>query len=140
VNTVRAAAMEKKMTVVNAAKIQNDIQSEGRVAFYGIFFDFDKADPKPESESQLAEMALFLKTHADAKVFVTGHTDNKGTLDYNLSLSDRRAKAVVAKLTSRYGVSAERLQARGLAQLAPLTSNDTEAGRAKNRRVEMVQQ
>lgn len=140
VNTVRAAAMEKKMTVVNAAKIQNDIQSEGRIAFYGIFFDFDKADLKPESESQVAEMALFLKAHAETKVFVTGHTDNKGMLDYNLSLSDRRAKAVVARLTSRYGISAERLQARGLGQLAPLTSNDSEAGRAKNRRVEMVQQ
>jgi OOP family OmpA-OmpF porin len=132
--------MEKKMTVVNADKIQSDIRAEGRIAFYGIFFDFDKAELKSESEAQLAEMALFLKTHADTRVFVTGHTDNKGTLDYNLSLSDRRAKAVVTRLSSRYGISADRLVPRGLGQLAPLASNDTEAGRAKNRRVEMVQQ
>jgi OOP family OmpA-OmpF porin len=140
VNTVRAATMEKKMTVVNAEKIQSDIRTEGRIAFYGIFFDFDKAELKPESEPQLAEMALFLKTHTETRVFVTGHTDNKGTLDYNLSLSDRRAKAVVSRLSSRYGVSGDRLVPRGLAQLAPLASNDTETGRAKNRRVEMVQQ
>jgi outer membrane protein OmpA-like peptidoglycan-associated protein len=139
-NTVRAGMMEKKMTVVNADKIQSDIRAEGRIAFYGIFFDFDKAELKSESEAQLAEMALFLKTHADTRVFVTGHTDNKGTLDYNLSLSDRRAKAVVTRLSSRYGISADRLVPRGLGQLAPLASNDTEAGRAKNRRVEMVQQ
>ena len=128
------------MTVVNAEKIQKNIRTEGRIAFYGIFFDFDKAELKPESEAQLAEMALFLKTHADTKVFVTGHTDNKGTLDYNLSLSDRRAKAVVTRLLSRYGISVDRLVPRGLGQLAPLASNDTEEGRAKNRRVEMVQQ
>ena len=140
VNTVRAGTMEKKMTVVNAEKIQNNIRTEGRIAFYGIFFDFDKAELKPESEAQLAEMALFLKTHADTRVFVTGHTDNKGTLDYNLSLSDRRAKAVVTKLSSRFGISVDRLVPRGLGQLAPLASNDTEEGRAKNRRVEMVQQ
>lgn len=139
-NTVRSGMMEKKMTVVKADKIQSDIRAEGRIAFYGIFFDFDKAELKPESEAQLAEMALFLKTHADMKVFVTGHTDNKGTLDYNLSLSDRRAKAVVGRLSSRYGISIDRLVSRGLGQLAPLASNDTEAGRAKNRRVEMVQQ
>ncbi len=140
VNTVRSSPMEKKMTVINADKIRSDIRAEGRIAFYGIIFDFDKAELKPESEAQLAEMARFLKTHADTKVFVTGHTDNKGTLDYNLSLSERRASAVVARLTSRYGVAADRLVSRGLAQLAPLASNDTETGRAKNRRVEMVQQ
>ncbi|HEY6840605.1 MAG TPA: OmpA family protein, partial [Chthoniobacterales bacterium] len=69
-----------------------------------------------------------------------GHTDNKGPLDYNLSLSERRANAVVARLSSRYGISADRLVARGLGQLAPVASNDTEEGRSKNRRVEMVQQ
>ena len=85
-------------------------------------------------------MARFLKTHTDTSVFVTGHTDNKGTLDYNLSLSGRRASAVATRLSTRYGISADRLVARGLAQLAPLATNDTEEGRAKNRRVEMVQQ
>jgi OOP family OmpA-OmpF porin len=140
VNTVRTGAMEKKMVVVNADKIQSDLRAEGRIAFYGIFFDFDKAELKPESEAQLAEMARFLKTHTDTSVFVTGHTDNKGTLDYNLSLSGRRASAVATRLSTRYGISADRLVARGLAQLAPLATNDTEEGRAKNRRVEMVQQ
>jgi OmpA-OmpF porin, OOP family len=139
-NTVRAGVMEKKMVVLNADKIQNGIRAEGRIAIYGIFFDFDKAELKPESEAQILEMARFLKTRAETKVFVTGHTDNKGPLDYNLSLSERRANAVVARLSSRYGISADRLVARGLGQLAPVASNDTEEGRSKNRRVEMVQQ
>jgi OmpA-OmpF porin, OOP family len=63
--------MEKKMTVVNAEKGQSNIRAEARMAFYGVFFDFDK----PDSEAQVAEMALFLKRHADTRVYVTGPTD-----------------------------------------------------------------
>ena len=115
-------------------------RAEGRAVFYGILFDFDKAEVKPESEGQLAEMAKFLQANAAARVFIVGHTDNKGTLDYNVGLSSRRAEAVVKALSSKYGVDARRLTPRGLGPLAPVTSNRNEDGRAKNRRVEMVEQ
>ena len=138
VDVVAPRTMEHKIVTVSAAEIADKITTEGRVAFYGIFFDFDKAELKPESDPQLAQMAAFIKAHAATPMFITGHTDNQGGLAYNLSLSQRRAAAVAKALTARYGVGAARLAAHGLANLAPLASNATEAGRAKNRRVELV--
>jgi OmpA-OmpF porin, OOP family len=114
------------------------MMSEGRVALYGIFFDFNKADLKPESDPQLAQMAAYIKAHPTERVFITGHTDNQGTLDLNLGLSQRRADAVMKGLEQRYGVDPKQVAARGLASLAPLASNATDDGRAKNRRVELV--
>ena len=74
------------------------------------------------------------------KLYVVGHTDNVGSIDSNLKLSKERADAVVNSLTANYGISADRLTAYGVASLAPLASNDSEEGRAKNRRVELVKQ
>jgi outer membrane protein OmpA-like peptidoglycan-associated protein len=85
-------------------------------------------------------MAKFLKTNAATRVFIVGHTDNKGTLDYNVGLSGRRAEAVVKALATKYGIEANRLTPRGLGPLAPVATNRSEDGRAKNRRVEMVEQ
>ena len=75
----------------------------------------------------------------DLKLIVAGHTDNEGAFDYNVDLSSRRAKAVVAALTKDYGVSADRLTPFGDGMSAPVASNADESGRAKNRRVELVQ-
>jgi outer membrane protein OmpA-like peptidoglycan-associated protein len=85
-------------------------------------------------------MAKFLKENAQLRVFVTGHTDNKGALDYNVGLSGRRADSVVKALVTRFGINAARLTARGLGPLAPVASNRSEEGRARNRRVELVEQ
>ncbi|MFA5120799.1 OmpA family protein [Zavarzinia sp.] len=137
---VEPKPMERRIETVKAAEIGSKLGGEGRVVFYGIYFDFDKAELKPESEPQLAEMAKFLTDNPTAKVYVTGHTDNKGGLDYNLALSERRAKAVVAALVSKYGIAPARLTPKGLGPLAPLASNASEDGQAKNRRVEMVLQ
>lgn len=71
---------------------------------------------------------------------MVGHTDNVGSLDSNLKLSLDRAAAVVAALTGKYAIAAARLSPHGVASLSPVTSNDTEEGRAKNRRVELVKQ
>lgn len=139
VETVEPRAMDRRMTVVSAAEIGGKVASEGKAVFYGILFDFDKAEIKPESEPQLAEMAKFLKDNAQLRGFVVGHTDNKGALDYNVSLSNRRADSVVKALAQR-GIDPKRLTPRGLGPLAPVASNRTEDGQAKNRRVELVEQ
>lgn len=140
VEVVEPRAMEKRMAMVSAAEIGGTLASQGKAVFYGILFDFDKADIKSESEPQLAEMAKFLKANAALRAYVIGHTDNKGTLDYNVKLSNQRADAVVKALAARYGIDAKRLTARGLGPLAPVATNRTEDGQAKNRRVELVEQ
>ncbi|MFG1423498.1 DUF4892 domain-containing protein [Roseixanthobacter liquoris] len=139
VEIVEPKAMDRRMEVVSAEQITGKMAADGKAVFYGIQFDFDKADIKADSEPQLAEMAKFLKENATLKVYVTGHTDNKGTLDYNVTLSNKRADAV-AKALAKAGIDPKRMTARGLGPLAPLASNRTEDGQAKNRRVELVEQ
>ena len=124
---------------VNAAAMAGSIATQGRVALYGIYFDTARADVKPESRPTITEIAAMLKQNVKLQLIVVGHTDNNGTLDHNLDLSLRRAEAVVSMLTSDFGVSRTRLEARGVGFLAPVASNTTEENRAKNRRVELVQ-
>ena len=100
--------------------------------------DFNKADIQPASKPALEEIAKLLQADAGLALHVVGHTDNVGSYEANLQLSKRRAEAVVAALTAEYGVSASRLTANGVANLAPVAVNSTEEGRAKNRRVELV--
>ena len=137
VGIVEPRPMEQKIVTIKASEIAGDVAANGRAAFYGIYFDFNKADVKPESDPQLAEMASYIK-QSQGMVFITGHTDNQGGLEFNMGLSQKRAEAVVKALVTRFGVDAKRLTPRGLAFLAPLASNSTDDGRAKNRRVELV--
>jgi len=130
----------KQEIVADAKSLMNDIQTSGHASVYGIYFDFDKADIKPESEPALKEIAKLLQENKGLKLYVVGHTDNVGKLDYNLKLSRARADAVVRELTIQYKVQPERLKAFGVASLAPVASNKTDEGRAKNRRVELVEQ
>ena len=134
---VRVAAMEQSI-VVSADQIKKSIADTGKVVFYGIYFDTDKAVIKPESEPTLQEMAKFLKANAQAKVFIVGHTDSQGALERNQRLSKDRAAAVVKALAGNHGIAADRMTPEGVGPLAPVAANDAEAGRAKNRRVEMV--
>ena len=138
--SVEPRSMDRKMVVVSASEIGGRVASEGKAVFYGIEFDFDKADIKPESEPQLVEMAKYLQANPKTQVFVIGHTDNKGTLDYNLGLSGRRADAVVKALAGKHQIDAKRMTPRGLGPLAQVATNRTDDGRAKNRRVELVEQ
>jgi outer membrane protein OmpA-like peptidoglycan-associated protein len=94
---------------------------------------------KPDSEPTLKEIAKLLKQD-QKKVFIVGHTDTQGGYEYNKNLSARRAKAVAEVLSKQYGIPASRLQSAGVGYLAPVASNDSEEGRAKNRRVELVQE
>ena len=126
--------------VADAKSLMSDITATGHASVYGIYFDFDKADIKPESEPAIKEIAKLLQENKTLKLYVVGHTDNVGSLDYNLKLSKARADAVVKELTTKYKISPDRLRAFGVASLAPVASNKTEEGRAKNRRVELVEQ
>ena len=143
-DNIRVEIIEKeamKQEIVAEAKFMAEgISSTGHVAIYGIYFDFNKSDVKPESEPALSEIAKLLTGTPNLKVFIVGHTDNVGGVDYNMKLSQARAEAVVKALTTKYKVNPQSLKAYGAGQLAPVAPNKTEEGRAKNRRVELVEQ
>ena len=126
--------------VADAKAMLADIQTKGSASVYGIYFDFNKADIKPESEPAIKEIAKLLQENKTLKLYVVGHTDNVGSLDYNLKLSKARADAVIRELTTKYKISPDRLKAFWVGSLAPVATNKTEEGRAKNRRVELVEQ
>ena len=130
--------MEKKMTFVNAGEMSRSLADSGKIALYGIYFDTDKDTMRPDSQATLQEITKLLGANRSLRVSVVGHTDNQGKPDYNLDLSRRRAAAVVRELTSNYGIAADRLSSFGCGFYAPVGSNDTEEGRANNRRVELV--
>jgi OmpA-OmpF porin, OOP family len=140
VDVIEVRPMTQNMVVVNADEMSKAIASSGRVALYGIFFDTNKADIKMESKPALEEIAKLIKKDAGLKLHVVGHTDNVGGYEFNLSLSKRRADAVVAMLIKEYGIAANRMTPNGVAYLAPVAANTAEEGRAKNRRVELVPQ
>lgn len=139
VDIVETKPMETKMTVVTSEEMAQGLETAGRIALYGIYFDTDKADIKPESKPALEEMAKLLKAFPDLRVLIVGHTDSTGDREYNMGLSRRRAEAVVKSLREHYGIAASRLIPAGVGMLAPVASNRTEEGRAKNRRVELVE-
>ena len=128
----------KQDIVANADVFRDGIRSTGHAPVYGIYFDTDQSVIKPGSEAALDEIAKLLRSDPALKVRLVGHTDSTGNLDHNLALSEARAKAVLAALTSTYGIPAARLSAHGVGPLAPVAANDSEDGRAKNRRVELV--
>ena len=129
---------QRMVTVVPAEDMGKGIGTDGHIALYGIYFDYDKADLKPDSKPQLEEIAKMLKADTALNVLVVGHTDNQGELAYNADLSKRRAESVVRALGKEYSIDAKRLTAQGVGMAAPVASNDAEEGRAKNRRVEIV--
>ncbi len=136
---VEKKAMAQYVTA-DAAALAQGLKAEGHMAVNGILFDTGKATIKPESAQAIGEVAKLLKADLNLKVFVVGHTDTVGTVESNLKLSQDRAQAVLQALVSEHGIAAARLRAFGCGPFAPVTSNDSEEGRAKNRRVELVKQ
>ncbi len=100
-----------------------------------IHFDTNKADIKPEYIPVLEKFAKFLKENPKIKVEIQGHTDSVGSEEYNLKLSQKRAEAVKRVLVEKFGISPDRIIAKGYGESMPIAPNDTEEGRAKNRRV-----
>jgi len=134
---VEKQAMQQDVTL-DAAMAQG-LDNVGSVAVYGIYFDTGKSEIKPESEPALTEIAKLLTQNAALKVLIVGHTDMVAGLASNMKLSQARAQAVVSELTTKHGIAAARMTPMGVGPCAPVASNKTEDGRAKNRRVELVE-
>ncbi|HEY0592843.1 MAG TPA: OmpA family protein [Thermoanaerobaculia bacterium] len=138
IRIVREKAMEQTI-VADAASLSNDLKTTGHVTVEGIYFDTGKSELKPESAQAIAEMTKLLKSDPSLKVYVVGHTDTVGNLDANLKLSQARAEAVVQALAGA-GIAPARLKSFGNGPFAPVASNASDEGRARNRRVELVKQ
>lgn len=123
-----------------AQQIEQQLQRNEPVEIYGIYFDFGSDKIKPESEPVLQEIAQVMQRNPSWKLRVEGHTDNIGGDAYNMDLSQRRAAAVKQALTARFRIAPERLNPAGFGATRPKESNDTLAGRARNRRVELVRE
>ena len=130
--------MEFDLITVTGESMADEIEKSGKVAVYGIYFDTDSAEIQAESDSTISEIARLLELRPGLSLYVDGHTDSEGTDDYNQDLSARRAESVVAELLKEHGITAVRLESRGFGESQPVASNDSEAGRAWNRRVELV--
>lgn len=129
-------SMQQEVTA-DASSIADELNKSGHMALYGIHFETGKATILPNSESVLTEIAKMLQQNPDVKVSIEGHTDNVGSAASNQVLSEKRAQAVVAWLTL-HGIDPSRLKAKGWGGSKPVDDNNTEDGRAKNRRVELV--
>jgi outer membrane protein OmpA-like peptidoglycan-associated protein len=139
IHLIEKQAMNQDV-IADANSLANSIKESGKVAVYGIYFDTGKSTLKPESQPTLQEITKLLKADPNLKLYVVGHTDNTGIFDENMKLSMDRAGAVVNALVSQFSINASRLRACGDGPTSPVASNDTEEGKALNRRVELVKQ
>lgn len=137
VDVLEVKARQQRMALVESDEMAERIALDGRIALYGIEFDFDSAEVRAGAEPTLAEIAKLLVERPQLSILVVGHTDTAGAFDYNRKLSQRRAEAVVERLAA-LGVDRKRLFPVGVGFASPVATNTTDEGRAKNRRVELV--
>ncbi len=135
---VQEKAVQTGLVNVNADGLKQQIDAEGKALIYGIYFDIGKAEIKTESKPTLDAIAELLKRNPDLLLYVVGHTDDTGDGAANVTLSKQRADSVVAALVKNYQVASNRLQAQGVGPYAPASNNTSDAGKQKNRRVELV--
>lgn len=134
----REKSFEQTAQLLPASELKKRIDSEGKVALQ-VNFATGKTNILPASQPQIAQVTELLKQDPELKLAVNGHTDNTGDEAHNQTLSLGRAQAVMAALTAQ-GVDASRLSAQGFGDSQPVASNDSEQGKAQNRRVELVKQ
>jgi len=137
-NIIVVQAMAQEVTV-DATAMASSIADTGSVAIYGINFDTASSAIKPDSEPAIDEIAKLLTNKPTLKVGIVGHTDMVGDAASNLRLSMARAQSVITALVGKHGIAASRLIAFGNGPYAPIATNKTDDGRAKNRRVELVE-
>ncbi len=138
IHVVEVRKMDTGMVTLDAAALGKGLDARGYVIVEGIYFDTDKATLKPQSSAALAEMAKLLESRRELNVYVVGHTDMQGSLAHNQALSESRARAVVDELAENHGIDRARMSGHGVGPLAPEATNNSDAGRAKNRRVVLV--
>jgi outer membrane protein OmpA-like peptidoglycan-associated protein len=138
VHVIEVKKMDEGMVSLDAAALGQGLDVRGYVIVEGIYFDTDKATLKANSATALTEIAKLLRERPDLGVWVVGHTDSQGSFAHNQTLSENRARAVVAELATNYGISQERMEGHGVGPLAPQATNRDDGGRAKNRRVVLV--
>jgi outer membrane protein OmpA-like peptidoglycan-associated protein len=137
VDVISSRQANHRPVEVKANDMAKALTDTGKIDIYGIFFDIDKSDLKPESKATLDEVAKLLKSDPSLRIEVAGHTDNAGGAEHNMRLSVGRAAAVVNALVNAYGIDRTRLQPNGYGDTKPAAADDSEQGRAKNRRVEL---
>lgn len=133
-------ACEPSVKPAAPGRLERALLEDGRADVYELYFEFGSARIRDLSEPTLQEIAAVLTRHPDWRLDIEGHTDSVAPDDYNLDLSQRRAAAVKAALTGRYGIDQPRLSTVGFGESRPKDRNDTLEGRARNRRVELVRQ
>ena len=101
-------------------------------------FDYNRSEVKPQYDNEIEDFAEFMEVYGNTNVVIEGHTDSRGSDAYNQALSERRANAVRDELVNENGIAAERVSTVGYGESRPVSSNDTDAGRAQNRRIEAV--
>ena len=136
---IESRPMEEKMVLVKAEEMASGLLEQGSVNLYGFYFDTGSATLKPESDPTLDEVARLLQADAGLRLLVVGHTDTVGQFDSNMELSKNRAASVVSALARRLPAAASRLTPCGVGYQCPIATNSSEEGRAKNRRVAIVQ-
>lgn len=127
----------RKSLTFGPAEMKTALDKDGSIILYDILFDYDKASLQQSSDKQLQHIVTLMLDNPELRVEVQGHTDSQGGDEYNLDLSQQRAETVLAYL-NLFGISEERLAAKGYGESKPVDTNETEEGRAKNRRVELV--
>ena len=130
--------MEQGTVVLNLDALRKRIESEGRIAIYGIRFDTGSATIRPDSNDTLATIVSYLEQNPKRVFYVVGHTDDQGEFVSNVALSKARAEAVVEAVVARLPAAASQLQADGVGPLSPVATNMGKDGRQLNRRVELV--
>jgi outer membrane protein OmpA-like peptidoglycan-associated protein len=135
--TVIAEPMD--MDKVSLEVLNDGIADKGKIAIYDIYFDSGKSEVKSESNSALVIISDYLKENSDKKFIIVGHTDNTGDFKANVTLSNDRANAVIEKLLTEHGIKQAQLIPYGVGSVSPQMSNATPEGKARNRRVELVE-
>lgn len=130
----------KQEIVANAEALAESLRTKGHASVYGIYFDTGSSVVRPESKPSLAEIAKLMTNNPALKLRVVGHTDSVGTLESNMKLSHDRGGSVVKVLTTEFKMTPERLTGHGVGPLCPVATNHTDEGKAKNRRVELIEQ
>lgn len=138
VDIIETKDAELGQVSIDPAYLADELAAKGSVSIYGIEFDFDSAKLRPASDQVIEQIAAYLRARPQVQLYVVGHTDMTGTLEYNRKLSNDRATAVVDRLETNFGITKGRLTPSGVAFLAPKSTNTSEDGRALNRRVELV--